>query len=143
MPSFHAEVKTLFPTVGSHGRKTLHKTAEIYGAPDAVANHTLRCGVPPPKKNVSCKERGNKTTMSCRMSTYIYGHPTTISGEFVQTFRLKPGVLVDTHQKFPILQVNRHVVHKSTFGMYPSATTASSDILAVHPTIYNNETPAI
>lgn len=35
-------------------------------------------------------------------------------------------------------------VHKSTFGMYPSAlTTASSDILAVHPTIYSNETPAI
>lgn len=27
----------------SHGRKTLHKTAEIYGAPDAVG-HTLRCG---------------------------------------------------------------------------------------------------
>ena len=29
-------------------RKTLHKTAEIYGAPDAVG-HTLRCGARKPR----------------------------------------------------------------------------------------------
>ena len=74
------------------------------------------------QKKYVCKERETKAPWVCK-STYIHRHPTTNSGEFVQTSRLKPGVLVHT-PNYPILQVNRHV-HKSTSGMYPSALTTA------------------